>query len=198
MGYQESFVMVRSLAEAAGIRRAFKEHAARTWVDYVVTDVPKHDMQMGNVWGFETDPEHCWTLPEGTPCLIVAGQRHPHQFCNGRWVYIDAAQGIEQGHYYDHFEALEEERIEGAWDDDPDLAQAAYEMWSEFLLYDLSGELVFPFSDMRRAVEEGVYGLEGDAEWLESIHEMRTTPWQRDLAAGIVKPDYEDGYDLPF
>ena len=71
MGYQESFVMVRSLAEAAGIRRAFKEHAARTWVDYVVTDVPKHDMQMGNVWGFETDPEHCWTLPEGTPCLIV-------------------------------------------------------------------------------------------------------------------------------
>ena len=184
--------MVRSLAEAAGIRRALVEHEDSTWVRYAATDRPKHDMRMGDCWGFPTEPEHCWTMPAGTLCVIVAGQRHPHQHCSGRWQFIDSAQDIERGHYYDHFEAVDERRVVDAWGDDAKLAQAAYESWSRYLEQD---EILSPRSRVRLAVENGDYGLgDDDAAWRKKVRSIRETPWKRALAREVSRPAFDDEF----
>lgn len=117
MGYQESLIKVRNLAEAAGIRRAFMEHAQKAWIMYCATEHARKPGFLGD-----------------RPCVIVAGQRSPYQHDFGRWAFLDDFEWLTKENYRDYFEAYDDEDVAAAWDDDPATALHAYEIWSVYLV----------------------------------------------------------------
>lgn len=135
MGYQESMIRVSSLAEAAGIRRALKEKVPPQLFAYFATERVLTDLRLGDPLDLSTDFDDCLVVPAGTLFVMAGGERRPYQMRVGRWHYLDDVRGLTMANYYQHFQPLDEGRVEAAWEEDLEAAQREYDAWCAYLDY---------------------------------------------------------------
>ncbi|MGI6230355.1 MAG: hypothetical protein ACOYJL_05520 [Tractidigestivibacter sp.] len=132
-GYQESLVRVQSLAEAAGILRAFSEwNGAFCWahgVEQAIRNVsPDSPSTLGSMLRLPSIP-----LKRGQLFVVICGDRHPYQFCSGRWRYLDGIADEVKDSYRSYLVPVPDEEVLSSWSNDSRLAERSYSAWKEYL-----------------------------------------------------------------
>lgn len=128
-GYQESLVKISCLAEAAGIRKAFDEqkvpffrmHGVERAIRDVSPDLPSRD---GDMLCLPRIP-----IRVGDLFVVLCGDRHPYQFCSGRWFYIDGLADAVHENYRSYLVPVDEGSVRSSWGDNARLAQRSYVNW---------------------------------------------------------------------
>jgi hypothetical protein len=133
-GYQESLVKISCLAEAAGIRKAFDEqkvpffrmHGVERAIRDVSPDLPSRD---GDMLCLPRIP-----IRVGDLFVVLCGDRHPYQFCSGRWFYIDGLADAVHENYRSYLVPVDEGSVRSSWGDNARLAQRSYVNWKDYLV----------------------------------------------------------------
>lgn len=122
-----------SLAEASGIQKAFSEYRNNFFFMYGVERAVRNvsatsPSDLGDMLCLPRVP-----LSKGEHFVVLCGDRHPYQFCSGRWYYIDGIADEVHEDYHSYLQAVSDEKVRAAWDDDPTIAQRAYVEWKDYL-----------------------------------------------------------------
>ena len=118
MGYQESFIRVKNLGEAAGYKDSINSHGDESFYFYCAARAKKN-MNVSRLWGgHPDDPSELPFIEKDELFAVVGGSRRPYQTYAGM-IFTDSIAGLDdvEGAYRDFFEDFEdailEERAQG-------------------------------------------------------------------------------------
>lgn len=143
MGYQESYYHVESLAQAAGIRQALRKWGKEAGVFYFCVERAKEPVFVGNgiASHIQAPPAGMSAnYPAGSLFVVMGGDRSPYQSSDPRTCYIDQVFGLSLGDYQDHFEEVEEAKVDAALSKHPEGAADAYFVETRAIADSLAGK----------------------------------------------------------